>query len=47
MRLLAIDTSGETCSVALLCGDALVQTLELAPRRHGDLILDMMARLLA
>jgi tRNA threonylcarbamoyladenosine biosynthesis protein TsaB len=46
-RLLAIDTSGETCSAALLDGAELTQTLELAPRRHGDLILDMMARLLA
>jgi tRNA threonylcarbamoyladenosine biosynthesis protein TsaB len=45
-RLLAIDTSGETCSAALLCGADLVQTLEFAPRRHGDLILAMMARLL-
>jgi len=47
MRLLAVDTSGEACSAALLCGDTLVQVLELAPRRHGDLILGMMARLLA
>lgn len=47
MKLLAIDTSGETCSAALLCGTELTQILELAPRRHGDLILDMMARLLA
>lgn len=47
MRLLAIDTSGETCSAALLCGDALTQVLDFAPRRHGDLILGMMARLLA
>lgn len=47
MRLLAIDTSGETCSAALLCGAELTQVFELAPRRHGDLILAMMARLLA
>ena len=47
MRLLAIDTSGETCSAALLSGAELTQILELAPRRHGELILDMMGRLLA
>jgi tRNA threonylcarbamoyladenosine biosynthesis protein TsaB len=46
-RLLAIDTSGETCSAALLYGADVVQKLEFAPRRHGDLILGMMARLLA
>jgi tRNA threonylcarbamoyladenosine biosynthesis protein TsaB len=46
MKLLAIDTSGEACSAALLCGTKLTQTLEMAPRRHGDLILGMMARLL-
>ena len=47
MRLLAIDTSGETCSAALLCGTELTQILELAPRQHAELILGMMARLLA
>lgn len=47
MRLLAIDTSGDTCSAALLRGEELSMILELAPRRHGELILDMMARLLA
>ena len=47
MKLLAIDTSGETCSAALLYGGELKQSLELAPRRHGEIILDMMARLLA
>jgi tRNA threonylcarbamoyladenosine biosynthesis protein TsaB len=46
MKILAIDTSGDTCSAALLCGGELTQALELAPRRHGELILDMMARLL-
>jgi tRNA threonylcarbamoyladenosine biosynthesis protein TsaB len=47
MKLLAIDTSGEACSAALLCGADLTQLFQLAPRRHGELILDMMARLLA
>lgn len=47
MNILAIDTSGETCSAALLCGGDLRQLLEFAPRRHGELILDMMDRLLA
>jgi tRNA threonylcarbamoyladenosine biosynthesis protein TsaB len=47
MKLLAIETSGETCSAALLIGDALSATLEYAPRRHGELILVMMERLLS
>jgi tRNA threonylcarbamoyladenosine biosynthesis protein TsaB len=46
MKILAIDTSGDTCSVALLCRGELTQSLELAPRRHGERILDMMAGLL-
>jgi tRNA threonylcarbamoyladenosine biosynthesis protein TsaB len=47
MKLLAIDTSGDACSAALLCEGELTQTLAIAPRRHGDLILGMMNRLLA
>lgn len=47
MRLLAIDTSGEACSAALLSDAEFVQRLELEPRRHGELILGMMDALLA
>lgn len=46
MKLLAIDTSGAACSAALLRDGALTQRLELAPRRHGELILSMMDALL-
>jgi len=46
MKLLAIDTSNETCSAALLIDRSVVQELTLAPRRHGELILGMMQRLL-
>ncbi|QGU33069.1 tRNA (adenosine(37)-N6)-threonylcarbamoyltransferase complex dimerization subunit type 1 TsaB [Thermochromatium tepidum] len=46
MKLLAIDTSNETCSAALLIDRDLVQALSFAPRRHGELILGMMQRLL-
>jgi tRNA threonylcarbamoyladenosine biosynthesis protein TsaB len=46
MKLLAIDTSGAACSAALLHDGVLAQRLELAPRRHGELILSMMDALL-
>jgi tRNA threonylcarbamoyladenosine biosynthesis protein TsaB len=46
MKLLAIDTSGAACSAALLRDGVLAQRLELAPRRHGELILSMMDALL-
>ncbi len=46
MNLLALDTSGDACSAALLWEGTLAQRLELAPRRHGELILAMMQGLL-
>lgn len=46
MKLLAIDTSGEDCSAALLIGSAVCQRLVREPRRHGALILEMMQGLL-
>lgn len=46
MKLLAIDTSSETCSAALLIDGRIEQRLEYAPRRHGELILPMMQDLL-
>lgn len=47
MRLLAIDTSGEACSAALLTETGIEQRLSLEPRRHGELILRMVEVLLA
>ena len=47
MNLLALDTSTESCSAALLCGDRLLERSELAPRRHAELILPMIDSLLA
>ena len=47
MNILAIDTSGDACSAALLFGSELQQRLEIQPRRHGELVLGMMEGLLA
>lgn len=47
MKLLAIDTSEDACSAALLIDDAVTERFELAPRRHSELILPMMEGLLA
>jgi len=47
MKLLAIDTSADACSAALYLDGAIDQRLELTPRRHGELILEMMQTLLA
>jgi len=46
MNLLALDTATESCSVALLCGESLLERSELAPRRHAELILPMIDSLL-
>ncbi|MEJ2762366.1 MAG: tRNA (adenosine(37)-N6)-threonylcarbamoyltransferase complex dimerization subunit type 1 TsaB, partial [Gammaproteobacteria bacterium] len=47
MKLLAIDTATEACSAALLSGGDMVEEYELAPKRHAELILPMVDRLLA
>jgi tRNA threonylcarbamoyladenosine biosynthesis protein TsaB len=47
MNLLAFETATESCSVALLSGDALIERSELAPRRHAELALPMADALLA
>jgi tRNA threonylcarbamoyladenosine biosynthesis protein TsaB len=46
MRILAIDTSGEACSAALLTETGIAQRLVLEPRRHADLILGLVEALL-
>lgn len=47
MHLLAIETSTEACSVALVSGQTIVQRHELAPRRHAELVLPMVEQVLA
>jgi tRNA threonylcarbamoyl adenosine modification protein YeaZ len=46
LKILALDTSGECCSAALLIDDRLAQRNLHAPRRHADLILGMLDDLL-
>lgn len=47
MNLLAIETSTESCSVALACNGKLVTRSEFAPRRHAELLLPMCEAVLA
>lgn len=47
MNLLAIETSTEACSVALIHGDTVIARSELAPRRHAERVLPMADELLA
>ena len=41
MNFLAIETSTEACSVALVHGDEIIERSEVAPRRHAELVLPM------
>jgi tRNA threonylcarbamoyladenosine biosynthesis protein TsaB len=47
MKLLAIDTTEDTCSAALCVDDEMLWRYELAPRRHSELILPMVDELLS
>lgn len=47
MNILAIETSTEACSAALLINGEIEERYELVPRGHGDLILQMADDLLA
>lgn len=47
MKLLAIETATESCSVALLIDGDIVSRSELAPRRHAELLLPMCDEVLA
>ncbi len=46
MKILALDTSTEACSAALLVDDEIQQRYQVAPREHGALILPMIDSLL-
>lgn len=47
LKILVLDTSGVLCSTALLVGDEIIQHEQLVPRRHADVILDMLDALLS
>lgn len=47
MNILALESAGAGCSVALLAGERLVERLELAPRRHAASLLPMAEACLA
>ncbi|MEE4378440.1 MAG: tRNA (adenosine(37)-N6)-threonylcarbamoyltransferase complex dimerization subunit type 1 TsaB [Candidatus Competibacteraceae bacterium] len=47
MKLLALDTSTEACSAAVLVDNEVIERYELAPRRHAALILSMIEAVLA
>ena len=47
MKLLALDTSTEACSTAVLIDDEVIERYEVAPRRHAALILPMVEAVLA
>lgn len=47
MRLLALDSATEACSVALWLDGEVLQRFEVAPQRHTELLLPMVAALCA
>lgn len=47
MKLLAIETATEACSVALLVGDEIVERFVVEPRGHGRLVLTMVDEVVA
>jgi tRNA threonylcarbamoyladenosine biosynthesis protein TsaB len=46
MKLLAIDTATERCSVALLIDDRVIERATVTPRGHADLVLPMVDEVL-
>jgi tRNA threonylcarbamoyladenosine biosynthesis protein TsaB len=47
VKLLALETATDCCSVALLVGDEVIEDHRLAPRQHASLILPMIDGVLA
>jgi tRNA threonylcarbamoyladenosine biosynthesis protein TsaB len=47
MRILALDTATENCSVALQIGEQVSSTAQTTPRDHANLVLGMVDRLLS
>jgi tRNA threonylcarbamoyladenosine biosynthesis protein TsaB len=47
LKILAVDTATENCSVALSCGDHVISRSEIAPREHTNKILPMVDEVLA
>ncbi len=47
MNLLAIETSTDACSAALMIGDEIIERFKIAPRAHTELILPMIDELFA
>lgn len=47
MNILALDTAGQGCSVALLAGERLIERHEAAPRRHAASLLPLAEECLA
>jgi tRNA threonylcarbamoyladenosine biosynthesis protein TsaB len=46
MRLLAIDTTSDACSVALRCGETVLEQHVVEPRQHSKILLPMITSLL-
>ncbi len=46
MKILAIETATEACSAALLVDNEIIDRFEVAPQKHGDLILTMVDELM-
>jgi tRNA threonylcarbamoyladenosine biosynthesis protein TsaB len=42
MKLLAIDTSSDACSAALMLEGRMISRFQIAPRRHADILLPML-----
>lgn len=47
MNILALETSTDACSVAIMSGNAVYEVHELAPRQHTDLLFTMIDHVLA